>query len=147
MIKMKKLLMEGFNYNRKFGEPLPTLEDFAKKKQVKENIYREQASDVSKIMRKMKITKVKEDGSRSWKSASENIWYKYDLKDNQEFAYSIKPTMSYIYLYQKDADRRKTDKKLKEIAKELKKIGYLAHPSRSAAGYMEYVGPYFQGKR
>ena len=101
MIKMKKLLMEGFNYNRKFGEPLPTLEDFAKKKQVKENIYREQASDVSKIMRKMKITKVKEDGSRSWKSASENIWYKYDLKDNQEFAYSIKPTMSYIYLYQK----------------------------------------------
>ena len=51
--------MEGFNYNRKFGEPLPTLEDFAKKKQVKENIYREQASDVSKIMRKMKITKVK----------------------------------------------------------------------------------------
>ena len=96
---------------------------------------------------KCKITKVKEDGSRSWKSASENIWYKYDLKDNQEFAYSIKPTMSYIYLYQKDADRRKTDKKLKEIAKELKKIGYLAHPSRSSAGYMEYVGPYFQGKR
>ena len=40
MIKMKKLLMEGFNYNRKFGEPLQTLEDIAKKKQVKENIYR-----------------------------------------------------------------------------------------------------------
>ena len=146
MIKMKKLL-EGFEYKREFGEPLPTLEDFTNKKQIKENIYREMASDVAKVMRKFKIIKVKEDGSRSWKSASENIWYKYDLKPNQEFAYSIKPTMSYIYLYQKDADRRKTDKKLKEIAKELKKIGYLAHPSRSSAGYMEYVGPYFQGKR
>ena len=30
MIKMKKL-MEGFSYNRKFGEPLPTLKDFSKK--------------------------------------------------------------------------------------------------------------------
>ena len=29
MIKMKKL-MEGFDYNRKFGESLPTLEDFTK---------------------------------------------------------------------------------------------------------------------
>ena len=34
-----------------------------------------------------------------------------------------------------------------EFRKELKKIGYLAHPSRSSAGYMEYVGPYFQGKK
>ena len=137
MIKMKKLL-EGFEYKREFGEPLPTLEDFTNKKQIKENIYREMASDVAKVMRKFKITKVKEDGSRSWKSASENIWYKYDLKPNQEFAYSIKPTMSYIYLYQKDADRRKTDKKLKEIQKELKKMKYTAYPSRTSPGYMEY---------
>ena len=30
MIKMKKL-MEGFSYNRKFGEPLPTIKDYSKK--------------------------------------------------------------------------------------------------------------------
>ena len=30
MIKMKKLMEAKFNYNRKFGEPLPTLEDFTK---------------------------------------------------------------------------------------------------------------------
>jgi len=36
MIKMKKLLVEGeFNYNRKFGEPLPTLKSFEDKHQNK----------------------------------------------------------------------------------------------------------------
>ena len=30
MIKMKKLMEGKFNYNRKFGESLPTLEDFTK---------------------------------------------------------------------------------------------------------------------
>ena len=37
MIKMKKL-MEGFSYNRKFGEPLPTLKDFSKKNSNVDNI-------------------------------------------------------------------------------------------------------------
>jgi len=36
MIKMKKLLLEGeFNYDRKFGEPLPTLKSFEDKHQNK----------------------------------------------------------------------------------------------------------------
>ena len=52
MIKMKTLL-EGFDYKRKFGEPLPTLEDFAKKKQIKEfliNAGGKDFSDDSKAM-------------------------------------------------------------------------------------------------
>ena len=36
MIKLKKILKEGYVWDRKFGEPLPTLEDVVKKHNVKE---------------------------------------------------------------------------------------------------------------
>ena len=109
------------------------------KELIKENIYREMARDISKVMKKFKITKVKDPDTRSWERGSRDLWYKYDIK-RREFAYSIKPTHQHIYLYHKDGDINKTNKMLKNIARQLKNIGYEASsPSRTSKGYMSYT--------
>ncbi len=108
------------------------------KQLIKENIYREMARDISRVMKKFKITKVREPNTRKWETGSRDLWYKYDIK-RREFAYSIKPSHQHIVLYHKDADIKKTNKMLKNIARQLKNIGYEASgPSRSAKGYMSY---------
>ena len=48
MIKLKKILKEGYVWDRKFGEPLPTLEDVVKKHNVKEETIDENAVVFSK---------------------------------------------------------------------------------------------------
>lgn len=107
-------------------------------KVVFENIFKDQAKDVQKVMKKLKFTKVKEDDARTWKTACSNIWYKYDA-DRWDWAYAIKPTMRYVYVYHKEADERATDKMIKKIDKELGRAGLQAMASRSVTGYFEYT--------
>jgi hypothetical protein len=103
-----------------------------------ENYYKDMAKDVMSIMKKNKITKVKDPDTRTWKTGSSNIWYKYSI-DKYEFAYSIKPSMGHIYLYHKGQDENDTFKKLKDLAKQFKRAGLIAHPSKRTTGYMEYT--------
>jgi len=103
-----------------------------------EDYYKDMAKDVMSIMKKNKITKVKDPDTRTWESGVSNIWYKYSI-DKYDFAYSIKPTMGFIYLYNKDKDKNATLKKLKDLAKQFKRAGLTAYPSRSSTGYMEYT--------
>ncbi len=66
MIKMKKLMEGKFSYNRKFGEKLPTLEDFAKDN-TEENITESKWS--------FKVIKSDRVDSKTWRQM------KYDLRD------------------------------------------------------------------
>ena len=64
MIKLKKLIKEH-SWDRKFGEPLPTLEDVVKKHKTEETI----------VESNIKVVKSDRIDSRTWRSM------KYDLRD------------------------------------------------------------------
>ena len=64
MIKLKKLIKEHA-WDRKFGEPLPTLEDVVKKHKTEETI----------VESNIKVVKSDRIDSRTWRSM------KYDLRD------------------------------------------------------------------
>ncbi len=64
MIKLKKLIKEHA-WDRKFGEPLPTLEDVAKKHKPEETI----------VESNIRVVKSDRIDSRTWRSM------KYDLRD------------------------------------------------------------------
>ena len=64
MIKLKKLIKEHA-WDRKFGEPLPTLEDVVEKHQTEETI----------VESNIKVVKSDRIDSRTWRSM------KYDLRD------------------------------------------------------------------
>ena len=64
MIKLKKLIKEH-SWDRKFGEPLPTLKDVAKKHKTEETI----------VESNIKVIKSDRIDSRTWRSM------KYDLRD------------------------------------------------------------------
>ena len=66
MIKLKKLMKESA-WDRKFGEPLPTLEDVVKKHNVKEETIDENAvvfskDEMEKLHREGKLVKTDSDG-------------------------------------------------------------------------------------
>ena len=67
MIKLKKIIKEHA-WDRKFGEPLPTLKDVAKKRNVKEeNVIEEHTvvfskDEMEKLHREGKLVKTDPDG-------------------------------------------------------------------------------------
>tara|TARA_Y100000996_G_scaffold212228_1_gene166687 strand:- start:201 stop:431 length:231 start_codon:yes stop_codon:yes gene_type:complete len=66
MIKLKKILKESA-WDRKFGEPLPTLEDVVEKHNVKEESMNEHTvvfskDDMEKLHRDGKLIKADSDG-------------------------------------------------------------------------------------
>ena len=75
MIKLKDLLEEGSpGYeNRQFGDPLPTLDDIAKKYQEKNGIVKEES--INEIATGWKKYKVYDISDKLWKEM------KYDLRD------------------------------------------------------------------
>ena len=75
MIKLKDLLEEGSpGYeNREFGDPLPTLDDIAKKYQEKNGIVKEES--INEIATGWKKYKVYDISDKLWKEM------KYDLRD------------------------------------------------------------------
>ena len=83
MIKMKKLMEGKFNYNRKFGEPLPTLEDFTKD-ETNEEINVSGYSELMKRGRHMPLAAkelIKALKKQDDKEVIKNINYIADLAD------------------------------------------------------------------
>ena len=67
MIKLKKIIKES-TWDRKFGEPLPTLADVAEKRNVKEETITEEHTvvfskdEMEKLHREGKLVKTDSDG-------------------------------------------------------------------------------------
>jgi len=66
MIKLKKLLKEGFAWERKFGQPLPTLDDVQKKYQLKE-FTSDALEDL--LPYEDKIARALDDFQKQWKKS------------------------------------------------------------------------------
>ena len=67
MIKLKKLIKEHA-WDRKFGEPLPTLEDVVKKHKTEETI----------VESNIKVVKSDRIDSRTWRSMNYDFWDQLD---------------------------------------------------------------------
>ena len=78
MIKLKKLLKEGFAWERKFGEPLPTL-DSVQEKKIKALAEEEQLNEnramvgFSKEMGALYISKKNQFNNKSYELKSDDI--------------------------------------------------------------------------
>tara|TARA_Y100000593_G_scaffold82454_1_gene154943 strand:- start:185 stop:502 length:318 start_codon:yes stop_codon:yes gene_type:complete len=104
MIKMKQLMEGKFSYNRKFGEPLPTLKDFAKNN-AEETVNEETLTEGNiKVIPEDKIT------SKVWRRM------KYDLRD--QFDELVKVGEDYGVFQ----NAQGTAKSLKQIKRILDKI-------------------------
>ena len=99
MIKLKKLIKEHA-WDRKFGEPLPTLEDVVKKHKTEETI----------VESNIKVVKSDRIDSRTWRSM------KYDLRDQLDELVDIGEDYSVFQ------NAQGTVKILKQIKKLMDKI-------------------------
>ena len=99
MIKLKKLIKEH-SWDRKFGEPLPTLEDVVKKHKTEETI----------VESNIKVVKSDRIDSRTWRSM------KYDLRDQFDESVDIGEDYSVFQ------NAQGTVKILKQIKKLMDKI-------------------------
>tara|TARA_B100001564_G_C20301491_1_gene517150 strand:- start:205 stop:519 length:315 start_codon:yes stop_codon:yes gene_type:complete len=104
MIKMKKLMEGKFNYDRKFGEKLPTLKDFAKNN-TEESVNEETLTEGNvKVIPADKIT------SKNWRQM------KYDLRDQFDELVKVGEDFGVF------ASAQGTHRMLKQIKKIMDKI-------------------------